>query len=1446
MAVVIKGFDFGEDGEFSSFAATRVFVPLREELTKIAKNISKLSSVDGSGVKEAIEEIKKLQNGVEILRAVAQGTSMFALEYEVKYTDLEVFNANKIGFSKVSGQDLATQDFGLLEIAESLALEQQQSSAPLEFSNAARSIVQDLILIKANLAIYSLNDNFLAIPMVGLISSNYGIGQFDAKLVEESKQLFSALTPVQISNLEVASKTKRGLELSYILDKFGQDLNADSVTFPSDSFKNDLTAENVDSVLGGSFINSEFKFDPETTTGGWIQSLFSFFSARQEELSMSAKVRTSYLRFIKEVVRDNEDILSEVNETSLQQKFNQTILDVVNTPMVVDDGKLDLNQSGFYSLLARDIENKRRLRLINAPQVDQDQLEAAGVDSAKEYLEKQQIAEMAGEPFGGEASTQLSEEDIKNRQRFFKQCALMMNMPRLAKAYVKIIQDRRAKKADNRQNTTGNTSNTCNSLTDQFNNLPFDGRLYMVSNTDDQSATLSKMLNSDVAKELFNIPPAVLSSLVPKIRLYRVESTDEGTQKTEFVFDSTEDIDRERNFTGPSTKFLDMQFDKGSGVGLKNFSFEFNGTNPAESRKDIKASLTMHFQSFGDFIAERKSYNGQTYRFVDLVLHPPKEDKSIIYRNQYSPSYYRIMAEVGYHIPSASELQDMFPSYGPGANRLVESLERTNKAFYLCMIDHDFQINTDGTVDLTISYGAYVETILKTHQYDALATPEIVEQRKQNLLNYIDVVNSKQCSQDQLQRILAGLDAQEDVIRQRALKSIIQRLIERNKIFICEISQAQAVSFRTSGFFKDKPVLKGLKSQQKEVTAGDAIKQGQETGVTKTILSQVYLPEDYNYNSPQDNTIQYFYFGDLLHTILDTMYKIDSPSSLREEVENCKFILGSFDFGGVYNGGGNSNSTVNIAQIPISVEYFADWFQNNVLKKGETRKSFPVVTFIRNLSSNLLQQSLLESCVNRRIDKNFSFQTGQLTAYNKGGDPLRSIHDDVSSVPVIEIDTHRSKGTEIFPFKGDTTSEMKDIGNYHNYMYLGVLGSSLSTKGNGNYATDNNNGMYHIEIGNNKGIVKSVSFAKTDMQFVREARFFQQGIDGLLQLSTVYKVTIEMFGNTIFYPGMDLFLNPYGIGGDKLGSPTQGGVGGSQTRSLANKLGLGGYHTVTSVRSSIGVGGFSTTIEAQMYYSGDGSTAYVQNGKATGTAVKNLTGSLPPAKSQKGTPQCENVVAAVESDLSLLEENQATKYFSSITAVNQSANNVQNSAASATPATPVAQPATAGNTVVPNAQAAAQAAVVQNQTVSASPGATSGASDQSIPTAPPAGNTQTTEVPAEEVPADIPEEATTTIEPVTLVLSTVVGESEAKSNFEDYTLPTSVGTIVYAEGAIDGRNDFLISDLKQNVLIDLSDYTSKPIADLDWRFAFFETTGGDGEPVKVAYTSFNVNQIEGL
>ena len=102
----------------------------------------------------------------------------------------------------------------------------------------------------------------------------------------------------------------------------------------------------------------------------------------------------------------------------------------------------------------------------------------------------------------------------------------------------------------------------------------------------------------------------------------------------------------------------------------------------------------------------------------------------------------------------------------------------------------------------------------------------------------------------------------------------------------------------------------------------------------------------------------------------------------------------------------------------------------------------------------------------------------------------------------------------------------------------------------------------------------------------------RNGVDGLLQLSSVYSVSIEMFGNTLFYPGMDLWLNPYGFGGTALGHPSTRTADGK--RSLANALGIGGYHTITSVSTTLTPSSFTTSIKAQHYYSGDGEVGSIQ------------------------------------------------------------------------------------------------------------------------------------------------------------------------------------------------------------------------------------------------------------
>ena len=48
--------------------------------------------------------------------------------------------------------------------------------------------------------------------------------------------------------------------------------------------------------------------------------------------------------------------------------------------------------------------------------------------------------------------------------------------------------------------------------------------------------------------------------------------------------------------------------------------------------------------------------------------------------------------------------------------------------------------------------------------------------------------------------------------------------------------------------------------------------------------------------------------------------------------------------------------------------------------------------------------------------------------------------------------------------------------------------------------------------------------------------------------------TFNMFGNTLFYPGMLIYINPFGIGGEEFLPNKQG--------TIANQLGLGGYHII--------------------------------------------------------------------------------------------------------------------------------------------------------------------------------------------------------------------------------------------------------------------------------------------
>ena len=142
-------------------------------------------------------------------------------------------------------------------------------------------------------------------------------------------------------------------------------------------------------------------------------------------------------------------------------------------------------------------------------------------------------------------------------------------------------------------------------------------------------------------------------------------------------------------------------------------------------------------------------------------------------------------------------------------------------------------------------------------------------------------------------------------------------------------------------------------------------------------------------------------------------------------------------------------------------------------------------------------------------------------------------------------------------------------------------------KGKGDYAEDMEDGIYHFFIGADKGLVKKINFSKTNITYLRESRMYRyQGIGDFVQLSNVYNVSLDMFGNFMFFPGMQIFIDPFAIGGETFGEPENQLIN-NNTINFAKLMGIGGYHLIKNVEVSIGVDGFKTNVDAIFVFSGD-------------------------------------------------------------------------------------------------------------------------------------------------------------------------------------------------------------------------------------------------------------------
>jgi len=244
--------------------------------------------------------------------------------------------------------------------------------------------------------------------------------------------------------------------------------------------------------------------------------------------------------------------------------------------------------------------------------------------------------------------------------------------------------------------------------------------------------------------------------------------------------------------------------------------------------------------------------------------------------------------------------------------------------------------------------------------------------------------------------------------------------------------------------------------------------------------------------------------------------------------------------------------TINIGSIPVSLEFFQEWFINNVVK-GQASK-YNLLRFIKTVCSSLIAKAFNSICFEGGPQFSLRFDTATFN------------FDRSFAGEIVNVDTlAKSKANAQKNDCGELIAEKPQT------VPAFVVSSMDSKPLTGDYIHDLRRGIYHYYLGASCGIAKSIKFNRTGIPYYREARLQRTSALSALQLREMYNVNIDMVGNTIHRNGQYIYVNPVAIGAGSL--KTKGTL-----PNLARLLGIGGYYMVTAVSHTVSSAGFDVSL----------------------------------------------------------------------------------------------------------------------------------------------------------------------------------------------------------------------------------------------------------------------------
>ena len=300
----------------------------------------------------------------------------------------------------------------------------------------------------------------------------------------------------------------------------------------------------------------------------------------------------------------------------------------------------------------------------------------------------------------------------------------------------------------------------------------------------------------------------------------------------------------------------------------------------------------------------------------------------------------------------------------------------------------------------------------------------------------------------------------------------------------------------------------------------------------------------------KEKRILFFTLGDLID-VANTVNEKGQRQTLLELVDG-NIVLGSFN--GKDIGLTTENSSLPIADIPINVEWFGQWFIDNYTGGNPPPQRISIRSFINKLLSNLIAPLINQALEtpNKKVSINFSMTT--LTYPKTPGTDLKA----KASVGRAKGRFDNAIAAEVA--KAATANQSMSTAKETRTFFL--VFATIKDKGKlkGNFAQDRANGIFHVSLGSDRGIVKSFSFSEKKMPQLRAMHIENNNKGSALILPQ--DVELTMVGNTFFRNGSIIYIDA----GFALGN------------EVARKLGIGGYYMVVKSENTISASTFETRL----------------------------------------------------------------------------------------------------------------------------------------------------------------------------------------------------------------------------------------------------------------------------